>query len=90
MFAVTVRRTGTFFSIYIYIYIYIYIRYLRKCAFPSDHRRFTYFCFTHRKVSTDHRGSTPSEGKASVVSEHLCVGETKTANRVLQEIRTHF
>ena len=37
----------------------------------------------------DHRGSTP-EGKASVVSEHLCVGETKTANRVLQEIRTHF
>ena len=28
--------------------------------------------------------------KKSVYSEHLCVGETKTANRVLQEKRTHF
>ena len=27
--------------------------------------------------------------QASVVSEHLFVGETKTANRVLREIRTH-
>ena len=36
------------------------------------------------------QNSTPTEDKASGVSEHLCVGETKTANRVLQEIRTHF
>ena len=31
-----------------------------------------------------------SQASKSVFSEHLCVGETKTANRVLQEKRTLF
>ena len=85
-FMVSVRRTGTFL-------VYIYIRYLRKCAFPNDHGSPAFVSPTGRCPLTTgarHRGSTPTEGKVSVVSEHLFVGETKTANRVLQEIRTHF
>ena len=31
-----------------------------------------------------------SQALKSVFREHLCVGKTKTANRVLQEKRTHF
>ena len=31
-----------------------------------------------------------SQASKSVFSEHLCVGETKTAKRVLQEKRTHL
>ena len=66
-----------------------YIKYLRKCAFPNDHGSPAFVSPTGRCPLTT-GGSTPTEGKASVVSEHLFVGETKTANRVLQEIRTHF